>query len=247
MSTLELQNLSKHFGALAAISNVTFSVTLGERIGILGPNGAGKTTLFNLIGGQIVPDKGSRLVLGGQDITGRPPHVIAAEGIVRTFQKNSIFVDSSVYENIRLTVNRRMGVHFRMLKSAERDPAVRRETEKAMELVRLTHRSDSRASELSYGEQRQLELGIALAAEPKFLLLDEPTSGISAKESQEVATMLDSLSRDIALVIIEHDVDIVTSLVSRLIVLNFGNIIADGPVAEVRENREVLAAYLGGA
>lgn len=244
MSALELQGLTKHFGALAATQDVSFSVEEGERVALIGPNGAGKTTLFNLISGEISPDSG-RIRLGDQDMTHHSPVTMSESGLGRTFQKNSLFLERTVYENVRLAVQRRLGVRFGFFRSVERYPELRRETEEMLERVHLADRSGAEASNLSYGEQRQLELGIALATSPKVLLLDEPTAGMSAKETGEMVKMLQALPQNLTLLIVEHDMDVVMALARRIIVLNFGKILADGDPEEVRRNKEVLAAYLG--
>ncbi len=244
MSALELEGVTKHFGALAVTQDVSFSLAEGERIALVGPNGAGKTTLFNLISGEIMPDKGV-IRLGDQDVTQYSPDMMSESGLGRTFQKNSLFMESTVYENVRLAVQRRLGIRFKVLKSVDRYPELRRETEEVLNSVHLTSRSETKAKNLSYGEQRQLELGIALATSPRVLLLDEPTAGMSAKETGEMVTMLKSLPQDLTLLIVEHDMDVVMALARRIIVLNFGKVIADGDPEEVRRNKEVLAAYLG--
>ena len=244
MSALELQGVTKCFGALAAIEDVSFSVERGERVALVGPNGAGKTTLFNLISGEIPPDAGS-IRLGDRDMTRRPPERMSEAGLGRTFQKNSLFPESTVYENVRLAVQRRLGIRFGVFRSVERYPQLRQESEEVIERVRLAGRSESRAKDLSYGEQRQLELGIALATSPEVLLLDEPTAGMSTNETREMVSMLGSLPPDLTLLVVEHDMDVVTALACRIVVLNFGKVLADGPPEEVRRNKDVLAAYLG--
>lgn len=244
MSALELEGVTKHFGALAAIQDVSLSIEAGERVALVGPNGAGKTTLFNLISGEIAPDRG-KIQLGDRDVTRHSPESMSESGLGRTFQKNSLFLESTVYENVRLAVQRRLGIRFKVFRSVDRYPELRRETEEVLERLHLTERSEIRAKDLSYGEQRQLELGIALATSPKVLLLDEPTAGMSAKETREMVEMLGSLPQDLTLLIVEHDMDVVMALARRIVVLNFGEVIADGDPEEVRRNKEVLVAYLG--
>lgn len=244
MSILQLQDVSKNFGALKATDDVSFTVEAGERVALVGPNGAGKTTLFNLISGELAPTAGT-VRLEDHDITNYTPERVVAAGLGRTFQRNSLFLGSTVYENVRLAVQRRIGIRFQMLRSVEKYSSLRQETEEILERIGLMERSQALASELSYGEQRQLELGIALATSPKVLLLDEPAAGMSAKETREMVTMLNSLPQNITLLIVEHDMDVVEAIAKRIIVLNFGALLADGPLEEVRKNKEVLAAYLG--
>ena len=244
MTVLQLESVSKHFGALAATEDVSFAIEPGERVALVGPNGAGKTTLFNLICGELVPDEGT-VRLNDTDVTHRPPEKIAKAGLGRTFQRNSLFLESTVYENVRLAVQGQRGVRFQMLRPVEKYSQLREETEEVIGRVGLSDRSEVKAAELSYGEQRQLELGVTLATTPRVLLLDEPTAGMSAKETQDMVAMLKSMPDNVALLIVEHDMDVVTALAHRIVVLNFGKVIADGTPDEVRENEEVLAAYLG--
>lgn len=244
MSMLELSGVCKSFGALVATNEVSFSVGAGERVAIIGPNGAGKTTLFNLISGELIPDSGF-IKLGDRDITRWSPEKVAVAGLGRTFQRNSLFAESTVYENVRLSVQRKVGGGLRMLRSVERYQRLREDTEEILGRVGLGERSGIVADELSYGEQRQLELGMALATDPDVLLLDEPAAGMSSAETGEMVEMLRGLPEEIALVLVEHDMDVVSALAGRIVVLNFGEVIADDTPEAVRQRPEVLAAYLG--
>jgi branched-chain amino acid transport system ATP-binding protein len=244
MSMLQLEGISKNFGALKATDDVSFTIEAGQRVALVGPNGAGKTTLFNLISGELTPDAGT-VRFEDHDITNYSPERVVAAGLGRTFQRNSLFLGGTVYENVRLAVQRRLGIRFQMLRSVEKYSRLRQETEEILDRIQLTDRARTLASELSYGEQRQLELAIALATSPKVLLLDEPAAGMSIKETQEMVTMLKSLPPAMTLLIVEHDMDVVEAVAQRVIVLNFGKVLADGPLEEVRKNKEVLAAYLG--
>ncbi|MGI8541514.1 MAG: ABC transporter ATP-binding protein [Rubrobacteraceae bacterium] len=244
MAVLELDRVTKRFGALAANEDVSFSIEAGERVALVGPNGAGKTTLFNLISGEL-PLTSGKVELDGNEVTKHSPEKMVSAGLGRTFQRNSHFEEKTVFENVRLAVQARMPMRARFFRSVEKYPELRSGTEKVLEQVNLSERGDVLASELSYGEQRQLEIGMALATSPKVLLLDEPTAGMSTSETNEVVELLGSLPEDITLLIVEHDMDVVTALAKRIIVLNFGKTIADGTPEEVRENEEVLAAYLG--
>jgi branched-chain amino acid transport system ATP-binding protein len=244
MTALELESVSKRFGTLAAVDDVSFALEAGERVALIGPNGAGKTTLFNLIGGQLPSDEGT-IRLAGEDVTLHTPDKMVAAGLGRTFQRNSLFLNSTVYESVRLAAQKRLGLGFQILRSVNKYPDLRSATEEILEHVRLADRGGDLASELSYGEQRQLELGVTLATSPKTLLLDEPTAGMSPRETAEMVEMLLALPQDMTLLVVEHDMDVVTALARRIIVLNFGKVIADGTPDKVRENEEVLAAYLG--
>lgn len=244
MSALELSSVCKSFGALAATNEVSFSMDPGERLAIIGPNGAGKTTLFNLISGELTPDSGT-IKLGERDVTRWRPERVAKAGLGRTFQRNSLFAESTVYENVRLAVQRRSGGGRGMLRSVQSYRELGEKTEEMLERVGLSGRSGVPADELSYGEQRQLELGVALAPGPEVLLLDEPAAGMSAAETGEMVEMISSLPQDMAIVLVEHDMEVVAALASRIVVLNFGEVIADGSLEQVRQSPEVLAAYLG--
>ncbi|WP_119068466.1 ABC transporter ATP-binding protein [Rubrobacter indicoceani] len=244
MPALVLDRVTKSFGALVATGDVSFGVERGERVALVGPNGAGKTTLFNLISGQTVPDSGT-VNLRETDVTRLSPEKRVGAGLGRTFQRNSLFLESTVYENVRLATQARLGVRFQMLRSVLRYRELEDGAREVLERVRLTGRADDRASELSYGEQRQLELGIALASGPEVLLLDEPTAGMSVSETGEMVEMLKGLPKEMTVLIVEHDMDVVAALARRVIVLNFGSLIADGDIETVRRDERVLAAYLG--
>jgi branched-chain amino acid transport system ATP-binding protein len=244
MAVLELDSVTKRFGALIANEDVSFSIEAGERVALVGPNGAGKTTLFNLISGEL-PLTSGKVTLEGKDVTKYSPEKMVSSGLGRTFQRNSHFEEKTVYENVRLAVQAGMPIRARFFRNVEKYPELRSETEKVLERVHLSQRRDTLASELSYGEQRQLEIGIALATSPKVLLLDEPTAGMSTSETNEVVDLLNDLPEDITLLIVEHDMDVVSALAKRILVLNFGRLIADGTPEEVRKDEDVLAAYLG--
>jgi branched-chain amino acid transport system ATP-binding protein len=239
---LELRGLTRYFGAVAALSGVSMAVAPRERRAIIGPNGAGKTTLFNLITGHLRPSQG-RIVLAGDLIAGLPPHAVARRGVSRSFQRTNIFPSLSVLENLRLGAAARARGSYDLLGSVRRlaGPLAR-----AAE-VALADRLGEVAGQLSYGEQRQLELGIALATAPRLLLLDEPTAGMSPEETRAMTELLAGLPRDVTLLIIEHDMDVVFSLAERVTVLHYGEILAEGTVDEVRADPRVYEVYLGSA
>lgn len=241
---LELQGISKRFHGLLAVNQVSLQVRPGERRAVLGPNGAGKTTLFNLITGELAPTAG-RVLLFGQDLTHAHPHVRARAGMTRTFQRNNLFLKLTVFENVRLAVQVREYPMGSLWKPVSRYREVNREAEAILEQVGLAGRRHTRVSELSYGEQRQLEVAIALAGKPRLLLLDEPTAGMSPAETHRMEELLAGLPRSITLLVIEHDMAFVAALADSITVLHHGEVLADGPAAAVRANPKVQAVYLG--
>jgi branched-chain amino acid transport system ATP-binding protein len=241
---LELDRVSRFFGALSAVNGVTLTVERHERRALIGPNGAGKTTLFNLITGQLAPSAG-RILFDGRPITSLPPHRVARQGISRSFQRNNLFPKLSVLENLRLAAASDGRGSWNLLGSVARlaEPLARaREVGAA---VGLADRFGEPVAALSYGEQRQLELGVALATRPKLLLLDEPTAGMSPEETHRMTRLLTGLPRDVTLLIIEHDMDVVFSLADRITVLHYGEVLVDGPPDAVRADPRVYEVYLG--
>ena len=244
MPLLSLHNICKNFAGLQALQDVSLSVEPGERRAIIGPNGAGKTTLFNVISGELLPSSGA-VHLGERTVTGLTPERMFRLGLARTFQKNSLFLDLATQENVRLAVqaHRRRGHHWFRPWWAFTDVTTR--TREVLERAGLWGRRSDLAKTLSYGEQRQLEMAIALAGEPKLLLLDEPTAGMSLAETTSSIETIRSLPRELALLIIEHDMDTVFALADRITVLDHGQVIANGPPDEVRRDPQVRAVYLG--
>jgi branched-chain amino acid transport system ATP-binding protein len=241
---LSLHHICKNFAGLQALQDVSLSVDPGERLAIIGPNGAGKTTLFNVISGELLPSSGA-VHLAERPVTGLPPERMFRLGVARTFQKNSLFLDLATQENVRLAVqaHRRQGHHwFRPWWSFD-DVTVR--TREVLERAGLWGRRQDLAKNLSYGEQRQLEVAIALAGEPKLLLLDEPTAGMSVAETASSIETIRALPRELALLIIEHDMDTVFALADRITVLDHGQVIANGTPDQVRHDPQVRAVYLG--
>jgi branched-chain amino acid transport system ATP-binding protein len=242
---LAIDGLSRRFGALAALNGVSLALVPRERRAVIGPNGAGKTTLFNVITGQLVPSAG-RMVFAGQSIAGLPPHAVARLGISRSFQRTNLFPRLTVIENLRLAAGADGWGSYNLLGrgAARRDAQLRRAAE-AADAVDLAGRLGDAAGSLSYGEQRQLEVGVALATRPALLLLDEPTAGMSPEETERMTRMLEGLPREVTLLIIEHDMDVVASLADRVTVLHYGEVLTEGTFDEVKADPRVYEVYLG--
>jgi branched-chain amino acid transport system ATP-binding protein len=241
---LALENLSKDFGGLKALAGVTLQVDPGERRAIIGPNGAGKTTLFRLISGEIKPTTGS-VYLFGRDITRLAPHRRAALGLGRTYQITNVFPGLTAHENVMLAAQGRLATRFSPVKPPDGSEEVRERTGRAVSEVGLEEVRHVKAAELSHGEQRQLELAIALAGEPKLLLLDEPAAGLSAGERVLMGRLITGLPRSLTVVLIEHDMDLALGLVDTVTCLHYGKVIAEGSPDEIRENKDVQEVYLG--
>ena len=241
---LRLEGLRKKFGALVVTDDLTFDVMPNELHAIIGPNGAGKTTLINQISGLATPDAG-RIVFAGRDITALPVHARAGLGLARTFQVSSILPGFSALENVALAVQARAGSSFRVLGNAAAEPALNGPAMDALADVGLAERAHMRAGQLSHGEKRALELAIALAMEPKLLLLDEPTAGTGRDETTRLIGVLGRLKGRFSVVLVEHDMTAVFALADRISVLIYGRIIATGAPAEVRADTRVVSAYLG--
>ena len=217
-----------------------------ERRAIIGPNGAGKTTLFNLIAGELAPS-GGRIEFEGQPIDRLPPYAIARRGISRSFQRTNVFPRLSVAENLRLAAAVRFPGSFRLFAPPPSLAPVLTVVRDVADAVGLADRLDVPAGRLSYGEQRQLEIGVALATRPRLLLLDEPTAGMSPDETQRMIRLLGALPREVTLLIIEHDMDVVFSLADRVTVLHYGEVLTEGPPDAVRADPRVYEVYLGAA
>ncbi len=244
---LSIERLSRHFGALVAVNAVSLSVAADERRAIIGPNGAGKTTLFNLITGQLPPSAG-RIVFDEEPITGLPPHTVARRGISRSFQRTNLFPTLDVLENLRLAAAADGRGSYNVLGfGMARWAAQLERAAEVAEAVGLAGRLGAPAGSLSYGEQRQLEVGVALATSPKLLLLDEPTAGMSPEETERMTRMLERLPRGVTLLIIEHDMDVVSSLADRVTVLHYGEVLTEGSFDEVKADPRVYEVYLGSA
>ncbi|MCX5918588.1 MAG: branched-chain amino acid ABC transporter ATP-binding protein/permease [Deltaproteobacteria bacterium] len=240
-----LQGVSKHFGALAAVDGVTLEVEKGELRSIIGPNGAGKTTLFNVITG-LLPIDGGQVKFKGEEITGLMPNQVVAKGVSRSFQIISIFQDLTVFENLRVAVQARTPHRFNFFSITEELEEINQEADRIIATVGLIGREGMKASSLSHGDQRLLEIGLSLATNPEMLLLDEPLAGLSPRERTRVAKLIKQLSGEHTLLLIEHDIDRVLSLSDRITVLNQGKVIAEGTPQEIQQNPKVQEAYLAG-
>jgi branched-chain amino acid transport system ATP-binding protein len=243
-SVLCTEHLARSFGSLVVTNDVNLTVEAGERHVIIGPNGAGKTSLINQIGGQLAPSSG-RIFVKGTDITGWPPNRVSRLGVARTFQRNNLFANLSVIENLRLALEARRGRPLDCLTPVARAGDLMARADELMRRVHLAGGGDRLARNLSYGEQRQLEIGLALAGEPDLLLLDEPTSGMSPAETQRMIDLIAGLPRALSILMIEHDMKVVFSLADRITVLYYGEVLASGPPAEIQANARVREVYLG--
>src|SRR5438270_4929878 len=239
-----MENLSKNFGGLRVTDDVTLDVMPGELHAVIGPNGAGKTTLINQISGLLAPDAG-RVMFAGEDVTGLAVDRRAQRGLARSFHITSILPRFSVLENVALAEQARSGTSFRFFGRAADDDELNAPALAALAQVGLTDRADTVAGELSHGEKRALELAIALAMEPKLLLLDEPMAGTGHDEAQRLIAVLRSLKGRFPMVLVEHDMTAVFALADRISVLIYGRILAGGPAAQVRADPQVVTAYLG--
>jgi branched-chain amino acid transport system ATP-binding protein len=241
---LRLERLRKSYGALVVSDDVTLDVRPGELHAVIGPNGAGKTTLVDQVSGRSLPDAG-RILFRGEDITALSMHERVRRGLARSFQITSILPGFSVLENVAIAVQARSGSSFRFFGNAARERALNSPAHEVLRLVGLETRVGMAAGLLSHGEKRQLELALALATEPKLLLLDEPLAGTGHEESARIVEILRGLKGRYAILLIEHDMEAVFALADRVTVLVYGRVIATGMPAAVRADPEVRAAYLG--
>jgi len=239
---LKTEQLSVRFGGLAALTQVNFEVTRGELRAIIGPNGAGKSTFFNCLTGVLRPTNG-RIIFKGDDIGGLPSNLISQRGVARSYQITNILPNATVLENVRVAAqSRRHGWNMLSHHSALAD--INEKAESALGSVGLLGKAHELASNLSHGEQRNLEIGIALATEPQLLCLDEPTAGMSAAETAETMELVRRIAEDLTILIVEHDMEVVMELADRITVLHYGEILAEGTPAEIQENPKVLEVYL---
>ncbi len=251
MSLLEVKNLSKSFGGLAAVSNISLRIEPGELIGIIGPNGAGKTTFFNLLTGVYVPDEGD-VLLNNHSIIGKKPHVITGMGMARTFQNIRLFKHMSVIDNIKVAMNirRKYGLCSALLRLPrfyKEEERLHTEALSLLATLGLADKHDLLAMNLPYGEQRKLEIARALACNPTLLFLDEPAAGMNPQETKELTELICKIKElyNITIVLIEHDMGLVMRICERIFVLEYGKLIASGTPENIKNNKRVIEAYLG--
>lgn len=244
MAILEVKNLHKDFSGLKVLFGIDLSLEEGDRHAVIGPNGAGKSTLFNLITGKYVPTRGE-VLFDGQDITGFPPHRVARLGLARSFQITNIFRTMTVFQNVRNAVLSRKGMRYQVISRLSSLASVNDEVDSILSQIGLLDRRDVPAGELAHGQQRALEIGLTLAMDPKLILLDEPTAGMSSSESRDTVSLIERVTRGRTLVIVEHDMDVVFRIANRITVIYYGKVLASGPPEEIRNDQRVKDAYLG--
>jgi branched-chain amino acid transport system ATP-binding protein len=244
MEALRVEYMSKDFGGVRAVRGLSLSVEAGEHLAIIGPNGAGKTTLFNLLGGQL-PLTTGRVYLFGQEITHKAPHQRAHLGIVRSFQVTNLLLNLTVLENILLALQGVRPSRFQMFRSASAYGDLYARARELLDSMGLWVKKDDPVHAISYGEQRKLEIALSLAAEPRLLLLDEPSTGLTAAESAEITSMICNMEKDITVMLVAHDMDLVFGVADRIIVLHYGEIIAEGTIEQISANPRVKEIYMG--
>ncbi len=244
MNALDLRDVHHDFSGLQVLSGVSLAIEEGERHAIIGPNGAGKSTLFNIVTGRYRPRRG-RVLYRGRDITGLSPHRIARLGVGRSFQIINTFPRLTVYQNVRSAVVSRRQMRLDAWSILDRRAEVTREAEQVLELLGLADRRDTPATELSYGEQRQLEMALTMAARPDLIMLDEPTAGLNREDTRRAIGMIRRVTEGRTLVMVEHDMEVVFTLADRVSVIYYGRVLATGTPEEIRRNDEVKRAYLG--
>lgn len=241
---LHIKNIHKDFSGLNVLTGVDFTVREKERHAIIGPNGAGKTTLFNIISGKFRPSSGE-ILFKGRDISDKPPHVLNRFRLSRSFQVTNVFKELTVFENILSGVRSRQGLRYSFFKRPEHNGEIRDKTDAILQEVGLQDARELPASALSYGQQRALEIGIALSTEPELILLDEPTAGMTRQESEHAVRMVEKIAAQRTLIVIEHDMEVVFSLADTISVLHYGTILVSGTPDEIRNDQRVKDAYLG--
>jgi branched-chain amino acid transport system ATP-binding protein len=241
---LEIKDVDKDFSGLDVLSGINLTIEQGERHAIIGPNGAGKSTLFNVITGKYRASKG-KVLFKREDITTWSPFRINRRGLARSFQIINIFPNMTVFENMRSAILSEKGMRFNMISLLKNLNKIKDEANDLLEILGLIEFSGIPAGELSYGQQRALEIGLTLATNPELILLDEPTAGMSTEETREAVRLIDGVTKGKTLIVIEHDMDVVFSISDRVTVLYYGKILATGTPEEIREDQEVKKAYLG--
>lgn len=247
MSILSVVNLNKSFGGLTAINDVSLDIEKETINAIIGPNGAGKTTFFNLISGRIKPDSGS-IFFDGDNITNMLTEKIISKGIGRTFQITNIFPQLTAFENIQAALIKKYGLNYSFLRSRKKITKLADEAFSILKNIGLDHVAHTESNKLPYGDQRSLEIGIALANDPKLLLLDEPTAGMSPEDSMEVIKFINKIQAEenITILIIEHNMNIVFAVSQKIFVLHQGKLLSHGTPSQIQDDHEVITAYLGG-
>lgn len=243
MKLLRTESLSRNFGSLLAVDGVSFEVEEGELKAVIGPNGAGKSTFFKLISGELPPSNG-KIWFKNKEITGLPQHVISHLGIAKSYQITNVFPHLTALENVRVAVQSR-STCYNFWSLARNLKAVSEKAEEILESVLLLHKKDELAANLSHGEQRHLEVGIAMALNPIILLLDEPTAGMSPLETEKMMQLIRQISQGLAVVLVEHNMKVVMNISDKVVVLHQGRILAEGKPSEIRANEMVQKVYLG--
>ncbi len=242
---LEVKNLHKSFGHIKVINGVNLDVPAGQHHAIIGPNGAGKTTLFHLFTGNYTPNGGD-IIFNGKNITGLAPHKINRLGLARSFQITNVFSGLTVLENVRAVILSKHHIRFDLFRSVGKMARINQETLDILDQIGLTDKKANLAGELSYGQQRALEVGLTLASDPQMILLDEPTAGMSMDETREAVRLIDRVTKGRTLIIIEHDMEVVFTLADIITVIYYGEVLASGSPDEIRGHPKVKEAYLGG-
>ena len=255
MSLLTIEHLTKNFGGLSAVSNVSFSIEEGELVGLIGPNGAGKTTLFNVLTGIYTPTEGRVLLTQNKktvELTKLPPYKVAHQGVARTFQNIRLFKELSVLDNVKIAMNNEakyniLGALFRSVNFYKSEAVIDTKARQFLAKVHLDELADVKAKNLPYGKQRQLEIARAMATGAKLLFLDEPAAGMNPQETHNLTAFIAQIRKemDLTIVLIEHDMSLVMSICERIFVLDYGKLIASGTAKEVKNNPKVIEAYLG--
>jgi len=241
---LQLREIYKDFEGLEVLFGITLNIPVGERHAIIGPNGAGKSTIFNLITGKYLPS-GGKIFFKGEDITGKSPFKLNRMGMARSFQITNIFRTMTVFNNVANAILSKNKIRFNLYSRFSRMAEIRQQTEKVLEQIGLLERGEAIAGELSYGQQRALEIGLTIATDPELILLDEPTAGMSTEETREAVKLIGRVTEGKTLIIVEHDMEVVFSIANRISVIYYGQVLASGPPEEIRNDQKVKDAYLG--
>ena len=244
MEALKIEGLTKRFGGVRSLENASFTVESGERLAIIGPNGAGKTTLFNLLAGQLLPTHG-RVYFAGREITSMAPHHRAHLGIARSFQVTYLFFNLTVLDNTLLAVQGTRRLSLQMFRSIAEYKDIFARAQQLLNTTALWEKREDLVRNISHGEQRNLEIVLSLALEPKLLLLDEPTAGLTAAESANIFDLVSGLGEDTTVLFVAHDMDLILNVAERIIVLHYGHIIAEGTPEEIQANPKVKEIYMG--